>query len=410
VLSRNAPDSPAMLTPKSKGVVCNIIDWLSGDDCHELDLSGLTAGFGVRMRAAGIPLDRMALHMRTLHPLIRGRTFAWAPNEAVEFFDLQHGDASALRGNPIYHVVNALEWLTLRLDDPSTKWSAPDAFRERSLTELLIAPLLHGGELASAVTFGTRQPKGFSRSQRALLQAVVPALRSASELKLLQRVERTLLTTYVGAIAGQHILAGQIKRGDVETLDAALMLCDLRGFTALSNRLPEERVLERLNLYFDQVVPAITDTGGEILKFMGDAVLAYFNHEDGAAASCVAAFEAARLALARLAAVSNAGSDLSAGVALHHGKVSYGNIGSGNRLDFTIIGRDVNLVSRIQGICASTGHSLVMSKHFANLLAAPHIVSIGWHELKGFAEPAELFSSTIIDDRAALATSAPQAI
>ncbi|HSY88582.1 MAG TPA: adenylate/guanylate cyclase domain-containing protein [Verrucomicrobiae bacterium] len=404
------PDSPAILASLSEGFVCKIIDWLSGDECHELDLSGLTAGLGVRMRAAGIPLDRMALHMRTLHPLIRGRTFAWAPNEPVEFLDLQHGaDASALLGNPVHHVVNALEWLTLRLDDPSTKWPTPDAFRERNLTELLIAPLLHGGELASAVTFGTRQPKGFTQSQRALLQAVVPALRSASELKLLRHVETTLLTTYVGAIAGQHILAGHIRRGDVETLDAALMLCDLRGFTALSNQLPEERVLEILNIYFDQVVPAITNAGGEILKFMGDAVLAYFNHEDGAAASCVAAFDAAREALARLAAVSNTGSDLSVGVALHYGKVSYGNIGSGNRLDFTIIGRDVNLVSRIEGICASTGHSLVMSKRFASLLAASHFVSIGRHKLKGFAEPVELFSSTILDDQATLATSAPRA-
>jgi len=167
----------------SEGFVCKIIDWLSGDECHELDLSGLTAGFGVRMRAAGIPLDRMALHMRTLHPLIRGRTFAWAPNESVAFLDLQHGaGASAALRNPLYHVVNALEWLTLRLDDPSAKWSTPDAFRDRDLAELLIAPLLHNGEFASAVTFGTRQPKGFSPSQRALLQAVVPALRSASEL------------------------------------------------------------------------------------------------------------------------------------------------------------------------------------------------------------------------------------
>jgi adenylate cyclase len=410
VLSRTVPDSSAILASLSEGFVCKIIDWLSGDECHELDLSGLTAGLGVRMRAAGIPLDRMALHMRTLHPLIRGRTFAWAPNEPVEFLDLQHSsDASALLGNPVHHVVNALKWLTLRLDDPSTKWPTPDAFRERNLTELLIAPLLHGGELASAVTFGTRQPKGFTQSQRALLQAVVPALRSASELKLLRHVETTLLTTYVGAIAGQHILAGHIRRGDVETLDAALMLCDLRGFTALSNQLPEERVLEILNIYFDQVVPAITNAGGEILKFMGDAVLAYFNHEDGAAASCVAAFDAAREALARLAAVSNADSDLSVGVALHYGKASYGNIGSGNRLDFTIIGRDVNLVSRIEGICASTGHSLVMSKRFASLLAASHFVSIGRHELKGFAEPVELFSSTILDDQATLATSAPRA-
>ena len=119
-----APGSPAVPAPMSERVVCKIIDWLSGDECHELDLAGLTAGFGVRMRAAGIPLDRMALHLRTLHPLIRGRTFAWAPDEPVEFLDLQHGtNASAALRNPLYHVATAREWLSLRLDDPAAKWS-----------------------------------------------------------------------------------------------------------------------------------------------------------------------------------------------------------------------------------------------------------------------------------------------
>ena len=379
----------------------DIIDWLVGDECHELDLSGLTAGFGVRLRAAGISLDRFALHLRTLHPLIRARTMAWAPGEAVEFLDHQYGaDPSALVKNPFSHAARAHEWLTLRLDSPSTRWSMPDVFRDRNLTELVIAPLLNAGPFPSAASFGTRRPTGFSGAERALLEAVVPALRSASELKLLHLVETTLLATYLGSAAGQRVLAGHVQRGDVETLEAALMICDLRGFTDLSNRYPEARVLELLNIYFDQIVPAITDAGGEILKFMGDAVLAYFRHEGGAAASCAAAFDAAGMASARLATASkDAGADLRVGIALHHGKVSYGNIGSGSRLDFTVIGRDVNLVSRIQGICALSGRSPLMSERFAGLLATPHAVSIGRHELKGFGEPVELFASTIFAHR-----------
>lgn len=378
-----------------------IIEWLVGDECHELDLSGLTAGFGLRLRAAGIPLDRFALHLRTLHPLIRGRTIAWAPNEPVEFFDHHHGaDSPALLKNPLHHVARAHEWLTLRLDNPATKWSTPDLFRNRNLTELLIAPLAPAGLLPSAASFGTRWPKGFSGSQRALLEAVVPALRSASELKLLRLVETTLLATYLGSATGQRILAGHVQRGDVETLEAALMICDLRGFTDLSNRHPAERTLELLNIYFDQVVPAITDAGGEILKFMGDAVLAYFRHEGGAVASCSAAFDAAGIASARLASASKeTGYDLRVGIALHYGKVSYGNIGSGVRLDFTVIGRDVNLVSRIQSICALSGRSPLMSERFAELLAARQPVSIGRYELKGFNGPVELFASTNIGDR-----------
>jgi adenylate cyclase len=284
---------------------CDLIDWLSGDECHELDLLGLTSGFGLRLRTAGIPLDRMALHMRTLHPLVRGGTIAWAPDEPVRLFQIQHdANRSALIANPLYHVVTTQEWVTLRLDDRSTKWETPDVFQDLNLIELLIAPLLNASPLASAATFATRQATGFSTSQRALLRSVVPALRNASELKLLRAVETTLLATYVGTAAGHRILAGHVERGNVETLEAALMVCDLRGFTALANQLPDEKVLELLNVYFDQVVPAIEGAGGEILKFMGDGVLAYFRHEDGAVASCAAAFDAARAALARVAAAS----------------------------------------------------------------------------------------------------------
>jgi adenylate cyclase len=388
----------------------DLIDWLVGDECHELDLSGLTAGFGVRLRTAGISLDQFALHLRTLHPLVRGSTVAWAPNEAVEFFDYQHAaDPSALLKNPLYHVGRTREWLTLRPDDAPTKWSTPDVFRSRHLAEILIAPLLNAGPFPSAASFGTRRPTGFSGSERALLEAVVPALRSASELKLLHLVETTLLATYLGSAAGQRILAGHVQRGDVENLEAALMICDLRGFTDISNRHPEKRVLELLNIYFDQIVPAITNAGGEILKFMGDAVLAYFLHEGGAVASCAAAFDAAGIASARLAMASkDAGADLRVGIALHYGKVSYGNIGSGTRLDFTVIGRDVNLVSRIQSVCALSGRSPLMSKRFAELLAAPHCESIGRHELKGFGEPVELFAATNFGDRPC--TSAPSPV
>ena len=127
----------------------------------------------------------------------------------------------------------------------------------------------------------------------------MPALRNACELRTLRQVELTLLNTYVGPTTGRRILAGRIRRGQIELLDAALMLCDLRGFTDLSNRLPTERVLELLNLYFDQVLPTITDGGGEVLKFMGDAVLAFF-HRDDAAEACRAALEAALAALDRL--------------------------------------------------------------------------------------------------------------
>jgi adenylate cyclase len=236
----------------------------------------------------------------------------------------------------------------------------------------------------SAVSFGTRRPSGFSAVEQALLRRVVPALRGA--------VATALLDTYVGSATGRRILSGHIRRGDVESLEAALMFCDLHDFTALSNRLPSERVLALLNIYYDQVVPAIGERGGEVLKFLGDGVLAFFHDYGGPAPSCAAAFEAARLVCERLAQVCLPDAKLRAGIALHFGEVSYGNIGAGDRLDFTVIGRDVNLTSRIQGLCGAANQSLLMSERFAHLLDRPGTAPIGRYELKGFAEPAALFA------------------
>ena len=168
-----------------------------------------------------------------------------------------------------------------------------------------------------------------------------------------------------------------------------MLLCDLRGFTAWSGAQPCAQVIAMLNGYFDRVVPAITDAGGEVVKFMGDAVLAFFHHED-AAAACAAAHDAAQAALGNLAG-GIGGVAVEAGIALHYGEVSYGNIGSGRRMDFTVIGRDVNLISRIQSVCADGGHPLLASPRFAGLLPDARAASIGPSQLKGFADPVELF-------------------
>jgi adenylate cyclase len=370
-----------------------LIEWLSGEECHDADDADMLAGLGRRLRVLGVPIDRLSLHLRTLHPQILARTAAWTDGEPVE---LRDRDISIellpyFATNPIRRATEARAWLSLRTPEEMAGMEDLDFFRGRGLVAAIVAPLVMGQGPTSAVAFATRRPSGFTPADRAAFERILPALRSACEVRVLRRGEATLLDTYVGPITGRRILAGHIRRGDVETLEAALLLCDLRDFTVLSNRLPAAQMVDRLNLYFDQVVPTITAHGGEILKFMGDAVLAFFHHEDGPAAGCAAAFDAAHDALASIAAVSQAGTPLSAGVALHHGEVAYGNIGSGGRLDFTVIGRDVNLVSRIQTVCATTGHPLLMSPRFAALLGRRGSRSIGQHPLKGFAEPMELF-------------------
>lgn len=386
-------------TAKSQAIAA----WLLACDSHELEEADLIAGLGRRLRAAGLQLDRLTLHLRTLHPEIIARTVAWAPDEPVEIYDREHGveRSVAFATSPVRRAMDRRQWLTARLDGAApSEWTHLDVFRDRGLAELVVAPLVAGDGPASAVGFCTRRRAGFLASERRLLAEILPALRGACEILALRQAETTLLDTYVGAASGGRILAGHVRRGDVETLEAALLLCDLRGFTTLSDRLPTERVLALLNHYFDQVVPAIEAAGGEVLKFMGDAVLAYFAGGE-AEQSCRAAFDAARAALARLAAAP-AEIELHAGIALHYGEVGYGNIGSGDRLDFTVIGRDVNLTSRLQDLCSQSGWSLLMSERFARLLGDPGLLPLGAHLLPGFGAPVPVFGSEAIAYRNAI--------
>ncbi len=383
------PRTPATL---SSAALLGVIEWLASDDCHDSDDAGLLAGLGRRLCAAGLPIDRLALHLRTLHPEILGRTVAWAPNESVEVRDREHGIETSIDfvKSPIRYAMDHNERLDVRLDRHDDRgWTMMDIYQKRGLIELMICPLNIAGGPMSVATFCTARRGGFTDAERVALERIVPALRNLCELRSLRKVELTLLDTYIGTATAQRVLAGQIRRGQVETLEAALMLCDLRGFTELSNRISSARVIEILDQYFDLVVPAITSAGGEIVKFMGDAVLAFFHRED-AAAACMAALGASRVALENIRR-SDVGEPLDAGIALHYGEVSYGNIGSGRRLDFTVIGPDVNLISRMQGVCSVSGNRLLGSGRFADLVGHHAASSIGTHRLRGFREPIELF-------------------
>lgn len=378
-------------------IAANLIEWLAGDFCHDQDVAGLLEGLGVRLRNAGIALDRLTLHLLMIDPELLGRTVAWSLGEPVETVSRLHGfeySAAGLR-SPIRHALETGDWFSLRADAPdAASWFTHEVYLGRSLSERLYIPLKSSDTWIGAICFATRDSGGFSAEDRTLFHRILPALRSSIELKALQERGANLLDTYIGSETGRRILAGHVQRGDVETIEAALMLCDMRDFTGLSNRLPSERVLGLLNDYFDQVLPAIARHGGEVLKFIGDAVLASFHIADDPARNSQAAFAAAHDALAELARVKTAEIDIKAGVALHYGKASYGNIGSGHRLDFTVIGPDVNLTSRIQSVCGTTGRPLLMSRRFAELLPQIETSSVGAHDLKGFAEKIELFAPT----------------
>src|SRR5882757_597236 len=315
------PLSSRSVSSISPSAIHDVVEWLASDECHDVDDAGLIAGLGRQLQAAGLPIDRLALHRRTLHPEIFGRTVAWSPNEAVEVNDRQHGIEVTANfiGSPIRHVMETLEHLVVRVDGRDVKgWAHLETYLGRDLVELLILPLNNFDGAVSAAGFCTARPGGFAVSERDAIDRIVPALRNVCELRTLRKVELTLLDTYTGKRTAQRILAGRIRRGQIESLEAALMICDLRGFTEMSNRLPSARVLELLGGYFDRVGPAITEAGGEIVKFMGDAVLAFFQRDD-ASAACEAAFQAAHNALANLERSGTPDVSMQAGIALHYG-------------------------------------------------------------------------------------------
>ncbi|WP_208245389.1 adenylate/guanylate cyclase domain-containing protein (plasmid) [Rhizobium sp. T1470] len=373
------------------GSILAILEWLAGDECHSIDEAGLVAGLGLRLRQIGLLIDRLTLHLMTLHPEILGRTVAWAPSEPVEIHDRDHGIKVEFASSPLVKVMESREPMIVDAGDRQSPWQHIDVFAGRNLVQLMIAPLCNVDGPVSAAGFGTKRPGGFTLSEIRVIERILPSLRNTCEMRVMRHAELSLLDTYIGPMTAQRILAGKIRQGEIETMQAALLLCDMKGFTELSNRLPDEKVLQLLNAYFDAVIPAITSNGGEVLKFMGDAALAFFPTSD-AVVACRRALAATAEIFANLAGFEQNGARVEATVGLHYGKVSYGNIGSGRRLDLTVIGSDVNLLSRIQTACGGLGKSLLMSDMFRRSSGADNILSTKFHRLKGFADPIELFT------------------
>jgi len=237
------------------------------------------------------------------------------------------------------------------------------------VTDYVVLPVPFSDGTNKALSLATTRVGGFSDDEMALFEAMMPALAVNLEIQALRRMARTLLDTYVGRQAGGRVLAGQIRRGTGETINAVIWLSDLRGFTTLSESSPRDELIEMLNRYFGPMCDAVEASGGEVLKFIGDSVLAIFPIELDAAAACRRALEAAHAAgiaieAENLLRTASGAPQIDYGLALHVGDVMYGNIGGDARLDFTVIGPAVNLTSRIESMCKDLQRSPLLSAEF----------------------------------------------
>lgn len=348
-----------------------------------------------RVLALGIPVWRAAMFVRTLHPEIMGRRIEWRQGAGVMIGEAPYAvfDSASFRGSPVAHVYEGRP-LRLRLDGPEARaFPHLDELRAEGGTDYLAVPVNFVDGEVHVGTWATRQPGGFTDDQVAALEMLTAPLARLTEIYALRRTAANLLDTYVGREAGARILAGRIRRGFTETIRAVIWLSDMRGFTALADSRPAGDLIDLLNRYFDCQVPALMEHGGEVLKFMGDGLLAIFPLGDDAdpRKACRAALSAASEVRTTIAALSDWPIPAPRyGVALHIGELLYGNIGAANRLDFTCIGPAVNLAARLQGLARDLRRTMVFSAAFARHCGAG-IVPLGEFALAGFREPQPVY-------------------
>jgi adenylate cyclase len=365
-----------------------VTDWLIDGARSASSPPRMMAETCERLVQAGLPLWRVGVFVRTLHPDIFGHSFVWRPGAEVVVnradFDIQ--DSPEFRNSPLAIFYDKGLEVRYRLDDPeSERFPFFDDMRTEGVTDYIALPLRFINGSIHASSWTTKQPGGFSNQQLDGLRLLVAPLARVIEIIDLRRTASILLDTYVGNRAGERILGGQIRRGHTDTMHAAIWLSDLRGFTALSDRLPAETVVDILNNYFDCQVSAIRTHGGEVLKFMGDGLLAVFPIDEYVGdiqQVCARVLEAARESRASVDAmhypIGETVERFRFGVALHVGRILYGNIGGGNRLDFTCIGPAVNLAARLEKIAGRLNRTIVASAGFAGICAG------GWSELGEF--------------------------
>lgn len=410
-MADRAPIQTAAASVPDSAEVQAISDWLIGRGLVASDFETTMDGFCERLVAAGVPLMRGVMSMRTLHPTMDAISFIWRRGAGMQSAELGVGLAESegwLRSPFHFMIAENVTSLRRRLAGPETRLDFPvlEEMRDQGGTEYFasLVPFDIGpsdGHLETGLisSWVTDAPEGFSDRDAAILERLIPRLALSVNVNLTRQIAVNVLDTYVGPAAGRHIMSGDIHRGHVRVIRAALMFADLRGFTALSDTLPENELVPLLDSYFDCMVAPIAPHGGHVLKFVGDGILAAFDLDTAERdAVCKHALTAAMEAHASVSRLNETRRRegkpvINMDIALHLGDVSYGNVGSENRLDFTVVGPAVNEVSRIEALCNTLERDTLVSEAFAAAATAcaDHLVSLGSHSLRGVREAQILY-------------------
>jgi len=392
-----------------EALVASVSQWLASQASRQIDEPAVFGdAFLDRVVAGGIPLARASTNLVTMHPEVQGIELVWWRGQGSTLRALPHGvlESEDFKGSPVDDALRAGQTVRHRLDAGPIAFPQLAALAEKGVVDYVATPVELGEGQQTCFTYATDRPGGFTDDELATLGAIFPALVQRVEVGALRRARQALLEVYLGPEAAQRVLSGAFRRGQGTLRTVVILYCDMRGFTALSDALPPAEVVSILDQYFEILGGAVADHGGEILKFIGDAMLATFPVDDrGPGAPCQAAMAAARQALGGLAALdalrqARSQPSIRVGVALHLGEVMFGNIGARNRLDFTIIGRAVNEATRIETLCKVLDVPLLVSAEFARAAHPTPFTSLGEHVLRGVRAPQEVFAPAPEDQRA----------
>lgn len=349
-----------------------ICDWLLAEGRMLPDMETLVQQLGSRMLLAGAPLWRLRLSMRVLHPLTTAVSAIWEDgSQDAEQIDTPHGleKQSDYAGSPLAIIAQTSLPFRQRLETSlgSDDHEVLHELKARGATDYYGLRVFFMSGNGCIPVFNTRRKGGFSDRDIAGFNQIAALLGPIAEVYCLRMISAAVAEAYLGPRSGRRVLSGQITRGDIETLNAAILISDIRDWTALNARLGAAKALSLANNYFALIATAVEDNGGEILKLMGDGVLAVFPATEASPAeACRDALTAARAAFAA-AELADPPLGFSFGIGLHTGEVLYGNVGSATRLDFTAMGPAVNAAARIESLCRELGHPLLCSDDFAAL-------------------------------------------
>jgi adenylate cyclase len=396
------------LTPRLR-----LMNWLVSQGLTGLPENDLIRGFCERCCAEGLPVSRGMVFIDTLHPIFEGRGFRWNDAETNESDVFEYGStnegeaAEAWRSSIFYYMLeNGHEELPVELANgvsPNFKFMGELAEKGHKHVVAYVHRFGEAGTMGQMDCvysyWVTRRDEGFGAQGLAALRDLVPVLGLAIKTAAQADIAKTLGRVYLGRDAAEQVLRGRITRGVTERINTVLWFSDLRGSTAISESIDPGEIIPFLNDYAQASIDAIHDAGGEVLKLIGDGVLAMFTHENMAAAKRAALRAEHRfrrnMKALTVRRVAESRPVTTAHVGLHVGEVFYGNIGSDDRLDFTVVGPAVNEVSRIASMCRSVDRELLMSSAFrAGLDAAGrnYLVSTGRYALRGIGRAQDLYT------------------